>query len=213
MRHRGSTRGRVLCRNGQGVEFTYKKGGSLSLPGTGYRVKTSTFHPFFDEYIGDAPTNGPLVRTIGGGRYTHITAAGRQHGQRPEGEDVIGRRFVSRRQLQEEVDQARRVAVALEQQLALAREFRVPLPNQVGGYGEITVEKDPGLRLWAVTDGALSGKRAWVDGDWQRLTDIGRPAAYTHPLDEALELAHQVAEFEGAAYEAQVRVGQRPDAD
>ncbi|OEV14065.1 hypothetical protein [Streptomyces nanshensis] len=130
-----------------------------------------------------------------------------------EEKNVIGRRFVTRRQLQEEVNQARSIAVALEQQLALAREFRVPLPNQVGGYGEITVEKDPGLNLWAVTDGAFSGKRAWVDGFWQHLTDIGRTAAYTHPLDEALELAYQVAEFEGAVYETEVRVGQRPDAD
>lgn len=118
----------------------------------------------------------------------------------------------TRRMLKSQLETARRVAAALEQQVALAHEFRVPLTNEVGGYGEVVVEKDSGLNRWAVTDGALTGKCAWADGYWQHISDIGRKAAYAYALDEALDLAHQVAEFEGAAYEAQVRVGQNPHA-
>ncbi|NXY94461.1 hypothetical protein HYE82_08655 [Streptomyces sp. BR123] len=92
--------------------------------------------------------------------------------------------------------------------LALAHEFRVLIPNPgVGGYGEVVVRRQPdgaGER-WAVTDGAFSGLRAWVDGEgWRYVSDIGRAAAYRHGLEQALELAHQVAEIEAACHQAEV---------
>ncbi|MEU2834907.1 hypothetical protein ABZ667_40800 [Streptomyces lavendulae] len=92
--------------------------------------------------------------------------------------------------------------------LGLAHEFRVPIPDVgVGGYGEVVVRRQPdgaGER-WAVTDGAFSGLRAWGDGEgWRYVSDIGRTAAYRHSLEQALELAHQVAEIEAACYQAEV---------
>ncbi|MEU9464443.1 hypothetical protein [Streptomyces sp. NPDC048312] len=59
--------------------------------------------------------------------------------------------------------------------------------------------------LWAVTDGAFSRPRAWVDGEGRRrISDVGRAIAYRHTRDQALLLAHQVAEIEAACYQAEV---------
>lgn len=88
----------------------------------------------------------------------------------------------------------------------LATEFRVPLTNEAGGYGEVVVRR---LRLgadkWCVTDGANSQSKVWVDGQWTAITDLGLDAAHPYSLDEALTTAHQVAEYEGATYEAWVK--------
>ncbi|MFJ6384695.1 hypothetical protein ACIQI7_32395 [Kitasatospora sp. NPDC092039] len=90
--------------------------------------------------------------------------------------------------------------LSAEEQLALAVEFRVPIPQgPVGGYGEVVVRRDETSDGWAVTDGALVGLRAWVegeDGGWQPVRDIGRAAAYKHTREQALGLAHRVAEYE-----------------
>ncbi|MFI0742410.1 hypothetical protein ACH4PU_30690 [Streptomyces sp. NPDC021100] len=99
-------------------------------------------------------------------------------------------------------------AVALRAQLSLASEFRVPLPDAgAGGYGEVVVKRQqdgPGDR-WAVTDGADTGLRAWVDGEgWRHVTDIGRAVAFRHTREEALLLAHQVAEIEATCYGAEI---------
>ncbi|MFD0353630.1 hypothetical protein ACFVHW_07755 [Streptomyces sp. NPDC127110] len=97
---------------------------------------------------------------------------------------------------------------APEELLGLAHEFRVPIPEAgVGGYGEVVVRRRPdgaGER-WAVTDGAFSGLRAWVEGEgWRYVSDIGRAAAYRHSRESALELAHQVAEIEAACCQAEI---------
>lgn len=80
-------------------------------------------------------------------------------------------------------------------QLALAAEFRVPLPEGLGGYGELVVQRESvDSDLWGITDGAVSGLRAWVyPGEWLHVSAIGRAAAFAYNLDEALELAGQVA--------------------
>ncbi|MGW2865927.1 hypothetical protein [Streptomyces sp. NPDC001205] len=102
----------------------------------------------------------------------------------------------------------------LVQQLALATEFRVPLPQgNGGGYGEVVVQRDDVGTLWAVTDGAFSGLRAWVDGEgWRHISDVGRAVAYQHTREAALFLAHQVAELEAACYQAEVAAA-GPDTD
>lgn len=86
--------------------------------------------------------------------------------------------------------------VAEHNAMALAREFRIPLTNTMGGYGEVTVER--GDTGWAVTDGAIGGKQTWVDGSWRYITDVGRTAAFAHTLDQAIALGHEVAAIEGA---------------
>ena len=89
----------------------------------------------------------------------------------------------------------------LRGQLALASEFRVPLPGHpVGGYGEIVVRRErTGSDRWAVTDGAVAAQRCWVEeSGWKYISDVGRAIAYRHTLDEALLLAEKAAEFEAA---------------
>ncbi|MFE7111105.1 hypothetical protein ACFU98_43695 [Streptomyces sp. NPDC057575] len=83
--------------------------------------------------------------------------------------------------------------------LELASEFRIPVPDTgAGGYAEIVVHRERGgTDRWAVTDGALTGRRAWVEGQgWQYISDVGLTAAYVYLRDEALLLALRVAEAE-----------------
>jgi hypothetical protein len=90
---------------------------------------------------------------------------------------------------------------------ALATEFRVPIPKGLGGgYGEVVVQRDLiDPNRWGVTDGAVSGLRAWVEPDgWRYVADVGRAAAFTHTLDEALELASQVAVIERGWLDARI---------
>ncbi|MFB7852817.1 hypothetical protein ACFC34_38190 [Streptomyces sp. NPDC056053] len=85
--------------------------------------------------------------------------------------------------------------------LELASEFRIPVPDTgAGGHAEIVVHRERGgTGRWAVTDGALTGRQAWVEGQgWQYISEIGRTAAYAHPRDEALLLALRVAGAEAA---------------
>ncbi|MFI1467604.1 hypothetical protein [Streptomyces wuyuanensis] len=96
----------------------------------------------------------------------------------------------------------------LAAQLALAVEFRVPLPEGLGGgYGEVVVQRESaGSDRWAVTDGAVSGLRAWRDPDgWQYVAEIGRREAFAYGLDEALDLADEVARIERERHDARIR--------
>ncbi|MFJ9771186.1 hypothetical protein ACIRVF_08075 [Kitasatospora sp. NPDC101157] len=97
--------------------------------------------------------------------------------------------------------------------LQYASQFRLPLTNTVGGYGEITIQRGEDLYhdKWAVTDGAFSGCRAWTEADgwtagsgWQYISDIGRANAYRYTLQEAFEVARRVVEIESACSEAEV---------
>lgn len=93
-------------------------------------------------------------------------------------------------------------------QLTLASEFRVPLPKGLGGgYGELVVRRESsGSDRWAVTDGAVCGLRAWRDPDgWQYVTEIGRAEAFAYGLDEALDLADEVARIEQERLDARIR--------
>lgn len=102
--------------------------------------------------------------------------------------------------------------MSAEQQLALAVEFRVPIPQgAVGGYGEVVVRRDQVGDGWAVTDGAMVGLRAWIEGEgWRPVRDIGRATAYRHTREKALALAHQVAEIEAVCHQALVAVAADP---
>ncbi|MFF7171134.1 hypothetical protein [Streptomyces pseudovenezuelae] len=96
----------------------------------------------------------------------------------------------------------------LAAQLVLAVEFRVPLPDGVGtGYGEVVVQRETtDSDRWAVTDGAHVGLHAWVDGEgWQHVSEIGRAAAFAYGLDEALDLAEEVARIEQERHDARMR--------
>jgi hypothetical protein len=92
-------------------------------------------------------------------------------------------------------------------QLTLASEFRVPLPDGLGGYGEVVVQREStDSDRWAVTDGAAGGLRAWVyPAGWQRVSDVGRDVAFVHDLDDALELAEAVARIERDQFDARIR--------
>jgi hypothetical protein len=93
-------------------------------------------------------------------------------------------------------------------QLTLAAEFRVPLPEGLGGgYGELVVQRESaGSDRWAVTDGAVSGLRAWLDPDgWQYVADVGRAEAFAYGLDEALDMAADVARLERERHDARIR--------
>ncbi|MFE9810662.1 hypothetical protein [Streptomyces sp. NPDC005548] len=94
----------------------------------------------------------------------------------------------------------------LAAQLTLASELRVPLPQGLGGYGELVVQREStGSDRWAVTDGSLVGLQAWVDGDgWRYVTEIGRAAAFVYGLDEALDVAEVVARFEQERHDARI---------
>ncbi|MET9956318.1 hypothetical protein ABZ135_32890 [Streptomyces sp. NPDC006339] len=104
----------------------------------------------------------------------------------------------------------------LRQQMALVSEFRVPVPDSgAGGYAEIVVCRErTGVDRWAVTDGSLTGLRAWVAGEgWQYVSDVGRTVAYAHERDAALALARQVAELEAACYGAEIDALRAQDQD
>lgn len=92
-------------------------------------------------------------------------------------------------------------------QLALASEFRVSLPEGLGGYGELVVRREStDSDRWAVTDGAVSGLRAWVEPDgWQYVAEVGRVEAFAYGLDEALALAEDVARIEQERHDARIR--------
>lgn len=64
---------------GEGVHFKWLPGDRFQLVGTNYRVSKRTFHPLYDEYMGDNPTNGPLVEETSAsvGFYVKVTDAGR----------------------------------------------------------------------------------------------------------------------------------------
>lgn len=89
---------------------------------------------------------------------------------------------------------------------SLAQEFRVPLTNSVGGYGEVVVRRwTLAQDRWQVTDGSLTDPKVWIDGQWLPITSVGLEKAHPYTLDEALKTAHQVAEYEGATFEAWVK--------
>lgn len=94
----------------------------------------------------------------------------------------------------------------LAAQVTLAAEFRVPLPDGLGGYGELVVRRESvGSDRWAVTDGAVSGLRAWLDPDgWQYVAEIGRTEAFAYGLDEALDMAEDVARLERERHDARI---------
>jgi hypothetical protein len=95
-------------------------------------------------------------------------------------------------------------------QLTLASEFRVSLPDGLGGgYGELVVQREStGSDRWAVTDGAVSGLRAWVyPAGWQYVSEVGRAVAFAHDLDDALELAEAVAKIERERLDARIAAG------
>lgn len=91
--------------------------------------------------------------------------------------------------------------------LTFATQFRLPLTNRVGGYGEVTIERGAGdyRDRWAVTDGSLVRLRVWTGADgWRFISDIGWAAAYRHTLRDAFTLARRAVEIESACYEAQI---------
>ncbi|WP_431784380.1 hypothetical protein [Streptomyces chumphonensis] len=101
----------------------------------------------------------------------------------------------------------RQSPVDMAADLDLVREFRIPLPDSdVGGYAEIAVLREAtGSDRWAITDGAVSGLRAWVDGRWQRVADIGREAAFHFDLDGAFAVVEDVAHLARQDLDAHVR--------
>lgn len=93
-------------------------------------------------------------------------------------------------------------------QLTLASEFRVPLPEGLGGgYGEVVVQRESaGSDRWAVTDGAVSGLQAYIDGaGWRHVSEVGRDEAYSYSLDEALDIAEYVARELREEHDARIR--------
>lgn len=103
----------------------------------------------------------------------------------------------------------RQVAEQASTWLALAREFRVPFPAVDGraGYGEVAVVRESAdSDQWAVTDGAVTGLRAWVSGRWQYVSDIGRAAAFRYgDIGEALAVAEEAARASQDALDAMLR--------
>jgi hypothetical protein len=94
----------------------------------------------------------------------------------------------------------------LAARLNLVREFRIPVKNRLGGYAELTVERGPGPYddRWAVTDGAFTMKRAWHDGDWHVISNLGPALAYAHTMDGALTLGEEVAGIEGIRLDTEI---------
>jgi hypothetical protein len=85
----------------------------------------------------------------------------------------------------------------------LATELRVPLPTTAGGYREIVVQRwHVGADQWAVTDGTNTNRKVWVDDGWRPLRDLMVDDAFRYTLDDAITLAQQVVEHEGAGLEA-----------
>ncbi|MFF4403681.1 hypothetical protein [Streptomyces sp. NPDC001404] len=117
----------------------------------------------------------------------------------------------------DERNRARSIAVALENENArlrdTAREFRIPMANDYGPIrGEVVVQRlTSDTDRWAVMDGPGPSRRAWHAEQWLRLGEITPALAYKHRLDEAMDLAEQVAEIEGACREAQFLAGQDGD--
>lgn len=98
----------------------------------------------------------------------------------------------------------------LATRLTLATEFRVPLPEGLsGGYAELVVQRESSdSDRWAVTDGAATGLRAWVDPvGWQYVAEVGRALAYRYELDDALDFAEDVARIEQEQLDARIREG------
>ncbi|MFD5663405.1 hypothetical protein ACFWIK_00650 [Streptomyces anthocyanicus] len=99
-------------------------------------------------------------------------------------------------------------------QLALASEFRVPLPDGLGGYGELVVRRESAdSDRWAVTDGALAGLQAWAGDRWQYVTDVGRAATFVYSLDDALDMAEHVARVEQERHDARIRAAREGGAE
>ncbi|WP_399142246.1 hypothetical protein Q3A86_33320 [Streptomyces sp. NBUA17] len=100
-------------------------------------------------------------------------------------------------------------------QLVLATEFRVPLYEGLGGYGEIVVRREStDSDRWAVTDGAVTGLRVWVDArGWQYVTDLGREKAFPFDLDEALFIAEEVARLHREQHDAQLKAAREGGAE
>ncbi|GGR04454.1 hypothetical protein [Kitasatospora griseola] len=107
---------------------------------------------------------------------------------------------------------SRNSTLSTEEQLALAVEFRVPIPHgPAGGHGEVVVRREATGDGWAVTDGALTGVRAWIEGEgWRPVWDIGRAAAYQHNREQALTLAHKVAGIEAANHQTLLAIAAGP---
>lgn len=106
--------------------------------------------------------------------------------------------------------EAKSVLAQQTARLDLATEFRVPLPDGLGGYGEVVVQRESSdCHRFAVTDGAVSGMCVWLpDADgWTYIGDCGRAAAYCYGLDEALAVAERVAERERASIAERIRRG------
>ncbi|MEV8124066.1 hypothetical protein AB0P07_08125 [Streptomyces sp. NPDC085944] len=102
----------------------------------------------------------------------------------------------------------------LAAQLALTVEFRVPLPEGLGGYGEVVVKRESSASdRWAVTDGALVGLQAWADDRWQYVTDVGRAATFVYSLDDALDVAEHVARVEQEKHDARIRANREGGAE
>lgn len=106
-----------------------------------------------------------------------------------------------------DIPQLLRLVDKLTGYLTKAREFRIPLTNQRGGYSELSVERGPGPydHLWAVTDGAFSGRRVWHDGTWYYISEIGPALAYRHTLEDALALGEKAAAAESARLDADLQ--------
>jgi hypothetical protein len=97
-------------------------------------------------------------------------------------------------------------AEVLAEQAATAYEHRIPVAPPVGGYGEIVVRRDTlADDRWCITDGANRDRKVWVDGNWRPAADYSMAAAHPYAFDEAMAEARQVAVYEAAATEAQVR--------
>ncbi|MFI7087711.1 hypothetical protein ACIBUR_29455 [Streptomyces anulatus] len=97
-----------------------------------------------------------------------------------------------------------------EEQLALASEFRIPLPlgDEQGGYGEVVVQRDGVSGRFSVTDGALVRLQAWVDGEgWRDVSDVGRAVAFSRSRENALETALHVAGIEADLHRRRIREG------
>lgn len=104
------------------------------------------------------------------------------------------------------VEQLEKRVAELQAHLALVHEFRIPLTNTLGGYGEVCVERRGDH--WAVTDGAYTCRRVWQDDGWTYIGTVGLEAAYVLPLDAALELGHRVARIEGDRTDERLRAFQ-----
>lgn len=95
-----------------------------------------------------------------------------------------------------------------EQMLQHATQFRLPLTNTVGGYGEIVIERGEGphRHKWAITDGAFTNRQIWIEayGGWTPASSISLATAYDLTLDEAFKLGQRVVEIETARLEAEI---------